>query len=547
MIGRLIYFLMNAGSLPVRDAGWSRKKIDWVGSNHLALLGRAFHFFADRTMFPIHDMKWERKKIEFIRIAVGLVALFRTFKTFYTSFDFFNETFDLTNLSGMAHSGPLLIAVIVLVCYTLGICTPIMSLLIVVFARTIDIYGRTPTLGTCVLIILACALLFANAGQNYSIDGFFMKRFSRSIVGRFLRWLYQLVGTPNKAHLNIIYFTLFLAYAVLSFTAIIYHLQDEAWLAGKTVGLIFTNSYLTWWWRTFRWVEVHIPWILVFISVTGVVGQTIFQLFMIPLAFNKWGRWFVILWGATFFAGSLLGIKLSYLPYLEVLYWLFVWLRNPRANANQAPEPASNEQQPRPIKPNWLSLEIYLVYICFGLVLSAIFCLHVHTPWSYRESWNRPMISWLWQTGMMPPNVFNQADLGMGDHWPMIYRVYVNEDGQEERREAVPLNGEGGERRWYHASDTLYFGNHLLWRRAMLKEEDEYAAIQPGGKLRWSLQLVVNFDYRFVGESRGVDHYEVILYTNESSSLTKPAPEKYEPKQLGEPLKFRTPGPSKKK
>jgi hypothetical protein len=130
----------------------------------------------------------------------------------------------------------------------------------------------------------------------------------------------------------------------------------------------------------------------------------------------------------------------------------------------------------------------------------------------------------LFYSGLVEPDVFNHADLSMGDRWAVIER----RDG--ERWDLVPFNGPAGERLDYHRSDLLCFSNSIQWRRAMIYVMDLEAYHRPGGGGYDYARRMALYDHRRHGGS-GI--YRVTLYRNHASEYARGSESvRYEPAQV---------------
>lgn len=65
--------------------------------------------------------------------------------------------------------------------------------------------------------------------------------------------------------------------------------------------------------------------------------------------------------------------------------------------------------------------------------------------------------------GITPIDVFNKTDLAMAENWFVLKSVDFRED--------VPLFAEDGSRLRMHASDRIYFGNTLRFRREVIGKD----------------------------------------------------------------------------
>jgi len=113
----------------------------------------------------------------------------------------------------------------------------------------------------------------------------------------------------------------------VSFGAFLYHVTDPHWIKGYTVHALLVNTYLCKYSDFFREIENISPLIMKWNSYIGLIGQSIFQLFMIFLLFFRWGKIFVQYWGWIFFILSLIFIQLSYLPHMEIALWIAIFYR----------------------------------------------------------------------------------------------------------------------------------------------------------------------------------------------------------------------------
>lgn len=123
-------------------------------------------------------------------------------------------------------------------------------------------------------------------------------------------------------------YLLFLFYGLLSFQALLFHLEDKFWLEGLTPRILFTSSYLCEYYKFFRFFEFYFPNIFWLSSKIITLFQTVFQFGMIPFIFFGSGKIFVIVWGSIFSLMSLFFLQISILPALEVALWCFLFLPN---------------------------------------------------------------------------------------------------------------------------------------------------------------------------------------------------------------------------
>ena len=118
----------------------------------------------------------------------------------------------------------------------------------------------------------------------------------------------------------------FILYGLSSFAALGLHINDDYWMSGLTSKSLLSHPYLAKQYIIFQDFENSFPYLISLISIFASIFQSIFQFLMLFLIFNKIGRWFVFLWGMNFFILSLFVIQLSYLPHIEIIIWLTIFL-----------------------------------------------------------------------------------------------------------------------------------------------------------------------------------------------------------------------------
>lgn len=284
----------------------------------MGLIGKFFDWLfnavlwlTEKSKLPkVKDIPNELKKVATIRIIVGCIVLARNLELLYI-----NQFAEST-----ANFCPLLILCAIMLSWTLGFLTPLMSLGIIFMAPYMDDKVGAVTLGTAILLQLVIMMTISRAnGLAYSLDALLMKKRPNGLISK----LYHLIGFPSAGWMNVSYFLGFMSYAIVSMVALSYHLMDYFWTHGYTFQVLSTSSYLCKYYDIFRAFEVSVPSVFRFISITAILGQSLFQFFMIPLIFWKPGRYFVEIWGWVFFVNCLILVQLSYLPHIELLLW---WL-----------------------------------------------------------------------------------------------------------------------------------------------------------------------------------------------------------------------------
>lgn len=138
--------------------------------------------------------------------------------------------------------------------------------------------------------------------------------------------------------------------------------------------------------------------------------------------------------------------------------------------------------------------------------------------------------------GLESPNVFNYADLCIGDAW---VEIFIDEGGSWVR---IPFIGSEGERLNYqssnklllsnHNSDLLYFGTTSPFRRKLGKRYgislDEAINFISSGEGRGNVFRRISYDYKYK-KLKGVRRYKVEFYTktNFIDEFKNVASEKY--------------------
>ena len=216
---------------------------------------------------------------------------------------------------------------VLLVAFTIGLLTPLVTLVIGATYVQFDLALGTSTLGTDVLLILLILFLFGGAGATLSLDAWIVGRWPRSLSGRILASMYRIIGLPGAAQLRVYLFLAFAAYGLVSLSALLFHLGDARWQAGYTVEMMLTNPYLSRLHGVFHSLEETTPGGFHAASTVAVVLQTVFQAGMILLIRWVWGYRFVVAYGLLFILLSLVALQLSYLPFLELCLWALLFTR----------------------------------------------------------------------------------------------------------------------------------------------------------------------------------------------------------------------------
>ena len=465
-----------------------------------------FHlFFLDsvvkRSRLPvIENARSEHLKLNVARIITGLVMMSRTGLIAAAAVHYFDSG------DGGSELALALAMMVLLLLFTVGLFTPLATLGLLLTYNSVDMKLLTANLASSMSTLLLWVFLVASAGTAYSADAYLMRK-NVPVVAPLLRRLYGLLKVPDGSQLRIYYFIFFLAYALTNLGAVWHHLSDAYWTGGHTMEVVLTNSYLSKWYDAFRSLEATWPAALNALSIFLLIFQSIWQLFMLPLIYFRWGARFVIAWGWVFFAGSLVLLQLSMLPLMQMLVWFVLFVPGKRDGTPGSQLPLGQ----RPL--------VVSVLLVLGLCANLLFALQL--PFVPHTLARHGYAQWLlYRAGLNFPVVFNESDLRLGDTWPVITRQYAG--GASER---VPFTHADGSRDWYHYSDLLYFGNSVRWRRHGIGL-DPVSFNSPGADGYERIAQVIAFDRRLHDKPDPVV-YRVDIFQNAQSNIKVPAPQRY--------------------
>jgi len=610
------------------------KPLEWFESA-VSRLVSASHFPA------VDDVEKERSKMDIFRIIAASIVFWRVAWIVYAGFYYY----DSPPWGPEFHLLPQLRfgcwELLLLLMLLFGFLTPAALVLLIYSYQRFDFLMNTATLGSSVLGLVFLVLLAGNAGMRYSVDGLLIKRWPKLIPIRFIKLLYQLIGTRTARQYRILYFVMFVSYSFMHLGAAMFHLHDQYWLEGRTMQVMFTNSDLSSHYQFFRAWDIYWPESLHYLSWAGTRLQIFWQILMVPLCYFKIGMYFVIGWGLQFFIWSIVCLQLSYLSHLEFVLWaifflrpyqrvelkviyddqcnlcqstikilrFFDWFRLAPLEFHGLSRSKSLLHQYR-IRKEDVAEDIHAIaegrvyrgypfyefmsrrnpfFIVFYpfLFLGRVFRVG---PYFYRvvarnraklfgvckvpdqsdhldqgrvelqeaRDWNQhfifrgALLLWMsiillfttrfpgidqrakqvgllgvkrsmdqlavkvpfYSLGLQVPNVFNYVDLKSGDHWPVIYRVDVQDST---RRERVPFNDINGGRDWYFVSDLFLYGSSVPWRRHMIGRDLRVHARQDTLVFQL-IARIAQFDYRFNGFKEPVT-YQIELYQNKASSI----------------------------
>lgn len=394
--------------------------------------------------------------------------------------------------------------------FTAGFLTNLCTLCLLIGLQSFDRCCGVLSLGTTILSGLLCFLLLVNCGLRLSFDSLFLQD-SPQITKQFITLQRNLVGVPTKFQISVYLLCLFIQYGLTSFGAMLIHLQDPYWQAGKTIKTLLTSSYLCHHFALFRWVEWQYPIAFDAFSMLAGIAQTLFQIAMIPLAlFYRGGKTIVCLWGSAFFLTSLFCLQLSYLPFVEIVIWLAMFWHPKFTDFGPA---IRSKRTPRSL----FALEVCIFTALSTVYVSGFQLIKQVQPFSSISALFQPAQSLMWNLGFCCPNVFNKSDLALSNRWYCLRRG-------SPYGTLVPINGKAGNRLWFHYFDVVYFSNSLVWRR--------YSGIETFRNSALSRELITKIARldKHLSEFRG--SYFATTYETDQSDIEKHRKLRYEPRPV---------------
>ena len=450
----------------------------------------------------------ELVKVNVIRILMGITLVLRYFPVSRESWYVFDPSTEM-GLIVFCH-----VMLALALCFLFGFLTPIAGLGLIALSRHFDLTARAATLGTTVGILVIFALLFSGAGQRLSIDGYLWRRFRQNGLGSLIRLPYRIFGRPDRRQQRAGYLIAFGVYSAVSFGAAQWHFLDPIWVEGRTMEIGFQNSYLCQWWPFFRWLDNTRPEVLTLLSLSITIFQSAWEVFMFPFIFFRHLKWFTVVFGAAFYFMSEFALMLSSLPRSEACLYLLVFapaawfVRSGRWFSGRIPflsrrEGTAAEVEPlAPPRGAWFHRSVVSILICLTVVLIAT------QPWftglvggdANAKKLERPL-SYL---GFLTPRVYTETVLGMGERWPVIYRL----DPETGKRSQVPLNDKYGGRLEYERNDLIFYGRTLVMRKYAFGEPSEFFQTGKGGEI---LRDVCRYDARRRGLKDGA-RYQIEIW-----------------------------------
>jgi len=482
--------------------------------------------FLEHTYFPeTRDLLFEEKKLNVARILVGLVIFWRTAKVAFAAYFYYPTDLSILGIQCSYEAVFALFECVLAILLIVGAFTPLILASIILTYPFFDKSLSIATLGTDVLIFFLFGMFWINFRSRYSFDSWAEKQKETNSLRYLVKQTYQILGEPDSKRIRRVYFLCFLCYAMVSFGAMLHHLNDPHWIGGHTLSVLLTNSYLCKYYAFFQNIEVSWPNLFFLFSVSSIIAQTIFQFAMIPCLFWRWSTAFVIVHGLIFFLISAVCLQLSYLPFIELILWgVIFWSSSLHSWALPRRRVILVTQSPS-VEPQRHALLIHETYLWLTSFLFLLSITNFPIINHYTSGFNHPKNKHLAHIGLTMPCVFNKADLEMGNRWTTIYR---NTDGV---RTIVPFHGNDGDRLWYLKFDILYFGNSLAWRRwSIQKPIGDIVSVD--SKFVDLVKKVIYFDSRLFPPKENT-FYEVLVYENSASDVSLPLSERFAKKMIG--------------
>ena len=452
----------------------------------------------------MRDLDAELLQLGSIRILVGALCIARLVPNLYVSLYLFPPGADGA-VPGLVVSGLWILAVSAQV--TVGFLTPLALPVLIVTMRRYELQTDAASLVTDMASVVLTFLLLASAGSTRSVDAWLMRR--GGWPGSAVKTLYRIVGPPSLDGLAKLYVLSFLAYALMHFGGAMYHWQTDAWTSLQALAMVFSSSYLARFWEPYRAIEINWPSVSLVAAATATGVQLAMQTLTPVLMFWRRTAPAAVVWGFLFTTSSMLLLQLNYLGAFEFLLW-FALFHRPRQHTGT---------------PVVAPLRSRVADTALHAFLIACLTLFVMTDVAISTglvNWRDLRLTSALRTtvGLHAPDVFNDNDLRLGDHWPVMYAG--------DRKELLPFNGLNGERlRWTQWSDILFYGIGNRWKNEF--NVDDLFNLSDDGVAR--LRRLALFDHRRRGANEG--RYVVDYFQTRASHIDEPPSQRFARVHLG--------------
>jgi hypothetical protein len=351
-----------------------------------------------------------------------------------------------------------LVATMVSAAVTMGLLTPV-ALLGMLYFTLYTPFGFT--IGHQIVTLIVWMLLFAGAGQRWSIDASLLRLPNLS---KLFRALYVLEVPFSPRSFGLMRMVGLWLFWTISLAAMSFHFKDELWLEGKVLQILLATPYLTDHADAAAAFRDASPVLYGALGTAAIVVQSTFELFAWPLCLFRWGRIFVAAQWLAFIVVRGVFMNLGYLVYEELVLWLFLFTLRPWAVWNhrvvrRQPQPAPEE----PLRPGFRGI-VLRAFIASAIAVSSYFTVanaaRINLP-EGSVTLPFPPKTVLRLFAQWPVDVFNKADMSMGAQQLVI--VETDDEGAPVR--VVPFLDYQGGRLSYLRNDFMYFGMSLPWQR----------------------------------------------------------------------------------
>lgn len=396
---------------------------------------------------------------------------------------------------------------IIIICCLLLIINYLVPLTYIILNISIlyfDINHSTSTLGTSV----ASLTIFSLLGNSMVYNNINPRKGFIFQIQNYICKLFRNIINIRVFHLHAYY-----AYAICSFLAFTFHIFDDSWLKGETLGKMLTSTYLCRFHTPFLYFQNIFPHTFYITSVMGVIGHTLFQILLPFALFNRFTKFYVIVWGWIFIINCTIFFQLSYLPLIEIILWVSLFHFRSGIGIK------INKDIFRKIllRGKALSLFFIIIYASYfffyynipkiGNLNSLISRAELFIP--------KPPYYFYKLFGLDTPNVFNCDDLKMSNHWLVTTRSYSNDHSNST---LVPITHFNGEKGWYQQFDFLYFGNSVIYRRHLINQ-DPFIHRDNCSYCKNLIHKRILFDYR-LNDFNKIVYYRCYFFDKSNPNLS---------------------------
>lgn len=395
--------------------------------------------------------------IAVIRIAFGLLMLHRFYdiKGFIVIADSPIQSYiDLNTSLGIFFSLMIIF----------GVFTPIAILFLLFNCLAFPNYAGG--LFNQVACICSWGLLFFGAGRAFSLDSYLKEiEFLKTALGK----VYSFVPKFSKENIALTRFVLLMMFWGICVSAMMAHFYDSFWREGKVLQLLLTTPYLCDHYLFFQLIADKFPMLWNLGCKFGLIVQAVWEFFLIPLMFFRWGRVFVAIQGFAFFIISVFFINLGTLPATEFIMWSMLFAYPVCFKLNQKSVETGQEEETER-RSNYTIRAFVIFTSCIVILFMGLRSYSVVFKSDLMNKFvEKPWIHKLFVTlAQERIGVFNLADLGMGAVNFVLYEM--NQDKEPIR--VVPFQDRYGGRLEYLKNDYLYFDFSVGWQRTQNSGEE---------------------------------------------------------------------------